>query len=57
MANPTKACESCKGTGKVVDNDKKMHLDSGKERRPSKKDSSESYSGGKMDYIKGKGKK
>lgn len=57
MANPTKACESCKGTGKVVDNDKKMHLDSGKERRPSKKDSSESYSGGKMDNIKGKGKK
>ena len=56
MPNPTKACESCKGTGKVVNNAKKMHIDSGKER-PSKKDSSESYSGGKMDNIKGKGKK
>ena len=57
MANPTKACESCKGTGKVVDNAKKRHIDSDKEHRPSKKDSSESYSGGKMDKIKGKGKK
>ena len=56
MANPTKACESCKGTGKVVDNSKKMHIDSGNERR-NKKDSSESYSGGKTDNIKGKGKK
>ena len=56
MANPTKSCESCKGTGKVVDYEKKRHIDSSKER-PSKKDSSESYSGGKMDNIKGKGKK
>jgi hypothetical protein len=53
MANPTKACESCKGTGKVVDNAKKMHIDSGKER-PSKKDSSGSYPGRKTDNIKGK---
>ena len=56
MANPTKACESCKGTGKVVDNEKKMHIDSGKERF-TKKDSSGSYSGGKIDNIKGKSKK
>jgi hypothetical protein len=56
MANPTKACESCKGTGKVVDNEKKMHIDSGKER-PSKKDSSGSYSGRLTDNIKGKSKK
>jgi hypothetical protein len=56
MAYPTKACESCKGTGKVVDNAKKMHIDSGKER-PSKKDSSGSYSGRLTDNIKGKGKK
>ena len=55
MANPTKDCGSCKGTGKVVDNAKKMHSDSGKER-PSKKDYS--YSGGKMDSPQnGKGKK
>lgn len=56
MANPTKACESCKGTGKVVDNAKKMHISPGKEL-PSKKDNQGSYSGGKMDNIKGKGKK
>ena len=56
MANPTKACESCKGTGKAVDNAKKMHNDFDK-KRPSKKDSSESYSGRLTDNIKGKGKK
>ena len=57
MANPTKVCGSCKGTGKVVDNAKKMHIDSGKER-PSKKDYSGPYSGGKMDSPQnGKGKK
>jgi hypothetical protein len=55
MANPTKACESCKGTGKVVDNAKKMHIDSGKERP--KKDYQGSYSGRLTDNIKGKGKK
>ena len=25
MANPMKACESCNGTGKVVDNAKRTH--------------------------------
>ena len=57
MANPTKACESCKGTGKVVNNAKKMHIDSGKERSSKYSDGKGSYSGGKIDNIKGKGKK
>ena len=57
MANPMKTCSSCKGTGKIVDNAKKMHMDSGTSKEPSKKDSSRSYPGGKTDNIKGKGKK
>lgn len=52
----TKACESCKGTGKVVDAAKKMHSDSGKER-PTKKRSSESEPYFSKSEPKGKGKK
>jgi len=34
MANPMKACESCKGTGKAIDNEKKMHRNSGNNPYP-----------------------
>jgi hypothetical protein len=43
MKNPMKACESCKGTGKVIDSSKKGHMESA---------SSSSYNKSKTDMKK-----
>lgn len=38
MGNPMKACESCKGTGKVVDSSKKGHMEGNNPYPKTKKD-------------------
>jgi hypothetical protein len=47
MGNPMKSCESCKGTGKVVDSSKKGHMESS-----SSSSSSSSYNKSKTDMKK-----
>ena len=38
MAKPMKTCSSCKGTGQIVDVNKKQHMESGNTLREPKKD-------------------
>ena len=57
MAKPMKTCSSCKGTGQIVDVNKKQHMESGNTLREPKKDMKQMPSSKPKNLPVEKGKK